>query len=828
MKNRLPLNESGHLQPLVGNPDRHSARQTLQVLFLDFLSRSGGQRALTVVRALGKSMLATELRVGPRKRVVKPYLMLLTVFIFGLPAMITLDLKHAGENGVAAQNHLQSAVTEVHIQDGIEWRLISGAMTPKAAQKELTELRARTLEHLDESVDEGLAESVDLRIEKASHSYFQKVDHEVQLIASGKNDEAKEWDEAQVDPSFASVIALLDKQAEQLSVEAEKAQKFGDVGVLLTVLLSLVVVSLVQSRRRRTDVRTQAKQQSEARYRTLIDQSSDLVLVVDRLGRAEYLSPSVERLLTPLGQDPPTAPVTAESSPDAFLAAVDPQDRSRLSKVLETALPGRMPAGEFRIASRHGVHTFELTVQDLTADPSVEGLVLTGHDVTHRLAMQHEMEHRALHDTLTGLPNRALLADRFEQALIGSQRAGTSAGLLLLDLDRFKEVNDTFGHHYGDELLRQIGPRLAGVLRGVDTIARLGGDEFAVLLPDVHGVGDATSVAAALLAALAVPFHIEGVDMDVEASVGVVISGEHGQDAVTLMQHADIAMYVAKGQHLGVFAYDPSIDGHSATKLAMVGDLRRALERNELVLYYQPKVSVSTGDLVGAEALVRWQHPVNGLVFPDDFIPLAERTGLINPLTRYVLDAAMAQARIWLDAGRPLPIAVNLSARNLHDEHFAELVSELLALHDIPAQLIKLEVTESAIMLDPVRARQTLVDLSALGFPLSIDDFGAGYTSLSQLTSMPISEIKIDRSFVMVMAEDPGSALIVSSVVELGHNLGMTLVAEGVETEHNLSELAGLGCDVAQGYHLSRPIPADAFDIWSAGRAIAPVPAEHV
>jgi len=339
----------------------------------------------------------------------------------------------------------------------------------------------------------------------------------------------------------------------------------------------------------------QARHQGEARYRALIDQSSDLVLVVDRAGRASFVSPSVDRLLASPDPDIFTAALApADAGLLDVVAAVDPLDRARLSTVLQTAVPGSTSAGEFRLIGRHGTATFEVTVQDLTADPSVSGLVLTAHDVTERLVLQHEMEHRALHDELTGLPNRALLADRFEQALLGAERAGTSVGLLLLDLDRFKEVNDTFGHHYGDELLRQIGPRLTSVLRGVDTIARLGGDEFSVLLTDVNGVDDATDVATALLTALSIPFHVEAVDLDVEASVGVVISGEHGKDAITLMQHADIAMYVAKRQHLGVFAYDPSVDGHpamdgqSATKLAMVGDLRRALDRDELVRWYQP------------------------------------------------------------------------------------------------------------------------------------------------------------------------------------------------------------------------------------------------
>ncbi|MEP7035531.1 MAG: EAL domain-containing protein [Dermatophilaceae bacterium] len=586
------------------------------------------------------------------------------------------------------------------------------------------------------------------------------------------------------------------------------------------LLLGFAGAHLRASRRCQVEGR---RRQIEARYRALIDQSSDLVLVVDRAGRADFLSPSAERLLASHEPDPVTSFDTA-SAPVDFTNVVDPPDRARFSAALHAAVPGFMSAGEFRITCRDGVSTFEMSVQDLTADPSVRGLVLTGHDVTDRLALQEEMEYQALHDTLTGLPNRALLADRFEQALEGAERDGTSAGLLLLDLDRFKEVNDTFGHQYGDELLRQIGLRLAGVLRGVDTIARLGGDEFAVVLPDLRTLDDATDVATTLLRALARPFNVEGVDLDVEASIGVVLSGRHGADSATLLLRADVAMYLAKTQHAGVFVYDPIADGHSVAKLGLFGDLRRALDRGELVLHYQPKVNISTGDLVDAEALVRWQHPEHGLVLPDAFIPLAESSGLIGPLTRYVLDTALTQARTWLDEGRPLPIAVNLSARNLNEADFTEMVAELLALHAIPAHLLELEVTESAIMIDPVRARQTLESLAALGVRLSLDDFGAGYTSLSQLTTMPFSEIKIDCSFVMAMAEEPRKREIVKSVISLGHNLGLTLVAEGVETAHALAALAGFGCDVAQGYHISRPMPVAGFNTWRTARDLISVP----
>ncbi len=422
--------------------------------------------------------------------------------------------------------------------------------------------------------------------------------------------------------------------------------------------------------------------------------------------------------------------------------------------------------------------------------------------------------HDSMHDALTGLPNRVLLADRFAQALRDGVRRTTTAGLLLIDLDRFKEINDTFGHHYGDELLTQVGPRLRAALRESDTVARLGGDEFAVLLPEISDLAAATAVAEKLRRSLETPFHVEGIDVDVEASVGVVVSGEHGENATILLQRADIAMYVAKTQNLGVFAYDPDADGNSPARLALLGELRRALEHNELELHYQPKVSVSTGQVVGAEALVRWQHPTRGLVFPDAFIPVAEHTGLIGPLTHYVLDAALAQARTWLDDGRPLPVSVNLSARNLLDERLPEHIADLLHTHGVPAGLLELEVTESAIMTEPHRARRLLQRLSALGIHISIDDFGAGYTSLAQLKTLPVRELKIDRSFVMTMTSDASDALIVRSVVDLGHNLGLTIVAEGVEDPEALDSLASYGCDVAQGYHISRPVPSATFDTW--------------
>jgi diguanylate cyclase (GGDEF)-like protein len=430
--------------------------------------------------------------------------------------------------------------------------------------------------------------------------------------------------------------------------------------------------------------------------------------------------------------------------------------------------------------------------------------------------------HDALHDALTGLPNRTLLADRFEQALRAGERASSTTALLLIDLDRFKEVNDTLGHHVGDQLLAQIGPRLAEVLRSADTVARLGGDEFAVLLPAADGLTGALEVASRLREALAEAFRVEDVELDIDASIGVVISGAHGDDSQTLLQRADIAMYVAKQQKRGVVVYDPENDDHSPERLSLLGQLRRGIERGELLLHYQPKINLKTKEVVGVEALVRWQHPERGTVAPSDFIPLAEHTGLIGPLTMSVLNMALAQAKAWADDGHHLPVAVNISARNLIDDEFANKVKHLLAEHSVAAGLLEVEVTESAVMLEPERAARVLHQLHAIGVRIAIDDFGAGYTSLAQLKNLPISELKIDKSFILTMHSNADDATIVKSMVDLGHSLNMKVVAEGIETAQALATLGELQCDIGQGYHLCRPALADALMHWYRQRAVRP------
>ena len=449
--------------------------------------------------------------------------------------------------------------------------------------------------------------------------------------------------------------------------------------------------------------------------------------------------------------------------------------------------------------------------------------------ILHRTRAQLDQQrtkavHDALHDALTGLPNRTLLADRFEQALRAGTRNSSTTAMLLIDLDRFKEVNDTLGHHVGDQLLAQIGPRLAGALRGADTVARLGGDEFAVLLPDVDGLSGALDVALRLRQALAEAFSVEGVELDIDASIGVVISGAHGADAQTLLQRADIAMYVAKQQKRGVVVYDPENDDHSPERLSLLGQLRRGIERGELFLQYQPKIDLKTREVVGVEALVRWQHPDRGMVPPNDFIPLAEHTGLIGPLTEAVLNMALAQVKVWADGGHHIPVAVNISARNLSDDAFADKVKGLLARHAVASGLLEVEVTESAVMLEPERAARILNELHAIGVRIAIDDFGAGYTSLAQLKNLPISELKIDKSFILAMHTNTDDAMIVKSMIDLGHSLSMKVVAEGIETADAVNTLADLQCDIGQGYHVCRPTLPEALMQWYGQHAVDALP----
>jgi diguanylate cyclase (GGDEF)-like protein len=429
-------------------------------------------------------------------------------------------------------------------------------------------------------------------------------------------------------------------------------------------------------------------------------------------------------------------------------------------------------------------------------------------------------------DELTGLGNRRLLQDRLGAALAARQE-GEGLALLLVDLDRFKEINDSLGHHVGDELLRQLGPRFGRGLRSGDVLARLGGDEFALLLGPGGDASFATTVAQRILAHLEEPFRLEGVDLHIDASVGIALAPEHASDFTGLLQRADVAMYQAKHQGTGWELYDPERDHHSRDRLETIEQLRAAVQQGQLVLHYQPKIDLRSGRVVGVEALVRWNHPERGLVYPDQFLLIAEQTGLMRPLTLAVLEMALGQCRAWRDEGLELSVAVNLSVTSLLDTRLPHDVERLLSGAGLRASALELEITENILMADPVRARNVVTELRELGIQVSIDDYGTGYSSLSYLRELPVDELKLDRSFVMHLAGNPGAAAIVRSTVELAHSLGLRMVAEGVEDETSLVELTGFGCDMAQGYHIRRPGTAAELAVWLKDRMASVGPARN-
>jgi len=443
-------------------------------------------------------------------------------------------------------------------------------------------------------------------------------------------------------------------------------------------------------------------------------------------------------------------------------------------------------------------------------------------------AKQRENEYQALHDALTDLPNRALFQNKLRETIeaISPNEGGHLVAVMLMDLDHFKEINDTLGHHFGDQLLQQIGPRLSTCLREQDLMARLGGDEFGIVLPDIPDETTAIRIAERILEELEQPLSVEDLQLDVSGSIGIAIYPLHSLSVETLLRRADVAMYAAKESGGGFEVYTPSLDDHSPDRLTLIGQVRPAMENREFALHYQPKVSVKDGRTAGVEALIRWQHPERGRVEPDEFIPMLERTALLRPLTLYVINEALRQAHAWARQGLTLEVAVNLSPRSLLDPQLPDQVAALLSQWAIPPAHLTLELTESFLMADSGRSVGTMALLSEVGITLSIDDFGTGYSSLSHLKRLPIHEIKIDRSFVVNMREDPNDLMIVQATVDLGRNLGLTVVAEGVEDAETMDRLVDMGCDMAQGYHLCVPMPEREVTRWleerGAARVLAP------
>jgi diguanylate cyclase (GGDEF)-like protein/PAS domain S-box-containing protein len=520
-----------------------------------------------------------------------------------------------------------------------------------------------------------------------------------------------------------------------------------------------------------------------------------------------------------------------ENEVRTYGSIIHPDDRPGVREEIVRALEvGRPYRHEYRIIhadgtvrwiAEHGRGVREQGGERVWLD----GLLL---DVTQQKSTEHARDeaerqlkqlvetsrHEALHDSLTALPNRTLFRTHLHDAIADSAARSRRFTVLILDLDGFKEINDTLGHGSGDALLVDVAMRMRALVRDPDFVARLGGDEFAVVLPGASAEA-ALEVVQRIRGALDVPIELDGIAVRIEASIGIASYPCDGVTAEDILRSADIAMYAAKEARSGYAIYTPA-DRHERTRLSVAGDLRRAIGENELFLVYQPKLSLKTGSVNGAEALVRWRHPQRGVVMPDEFIPVAQQTSLIRPLTQHVLREALRQTAEWRAAGLELSMAVNLSTRNLLDVELPGDVGRLLAETGVPAAALVLEITESALIADPVHVRAVLDQLAGMGVQLSIDDFGTGYSSLSYLKRLPVHEIKIDRSFVLNLTTSEEDAIIVRSTIDLATNLGLRVVAEGVESAEVLGYLRATGCDVAQGYHLGRPMTGTEFTGWLA------------
>ena len=639
---------------------------------------------------------------------------------------------------------------------------------------------------------------------------------EVQLILSGAAESVMRPEKGEEDKDFAFTIPFAFPAFRGVLHVEEDTQELNRAvadatwrGALPALLMLLVVAPLAALFARRILERTQRSEKRawQDHFHSLVQSASDVILVVDAKGSIRYASPAMERVL---GRS------AADVQDTSVLDLIHPTDVGAAQNALAgaQASPGRVTRSEYRVRHGDGRWLFaEVHSANLLNDPAVCGIVLTIRDVSERKTLEAQLTHQALHDPLTGLANRALFDDRLGHAVARARRGGSGLAVLLVDLDEFKLVNDAHGHQAGDAVLAQVGQRLLACIREGDTAARLGGDEFAILLEDVT-LQDVAPISARILAAFHEPVAIEGGAVTISASVGVAHGDQGLVDTADFLTCADIAMYAAKDSGKGrLTVFEPGMRMAAIEQVEATAELRRAIDEGQLEVRYQPIVELPSGAILGMEALVRWRHPLRGEVLPAEFIPLAEKTGLIVPLGEFVLRQACRQARSWQvenSDGELLTISVNLSAAQLDDAGLIDAVRGALHESGLPAASLTLEITESVLVHDVEATTSRLQELKDLGVRLAIDDFGTGYSSLGYLRRFPVDIIKIDKSFIDGLGgTGPGLALA-KSIVRLAHNLHLKTVAEGVEQPQQLARLAAMGCDEAQGYLFARPLDVDA------------------
>lgn len=550
-----------------------------------------------------------------------------------------------------------------------------------------------------------------------------------------------------------------------------------------------------------------ALQASERKSRTMIEQATDLILLLDPTGVFTYASPSHQRIIG-------YAPV--ELVGRNVFEFIHPADKKQVHIAWAEAFEasGNIAAIECRLRHANGSWvTVEAIGRNCIDDPDIRGFIVNARDISERNLVQEQLRYQLLHDNLTDLPNRTYLLEKLDHSLTEAARSQQELTLIVLDINRFRDINDTFGHVQGDRLLRHIAKRLSSAVCETCTIARLDGDKFAILLSNscTRSLNDTINAFHAIMEE---PFSLEDHLLHIDVSMGISLYPTHGDDALALLRKADVALNIAKRARQPFAFYDTEHDLNTSQQLELIGDLRHAILANEFMLYYQPKADIKTGTIHSVEALIRWQHPAQGLIFPDRFIPLAEQTGFITSLTLWAIESAIKQYQAWKEQGIDMEIAVNLSMWDLHNASLPAKISALFERYDVPVQCIRVEVTESAAMSDPDLTNGVLKRLTAPGIRCSLDDFGTGYSSLAYLRRLPVDELKIDRSFIQHIVDTASDQAIVRSTITMAHSLGLRVVAEGVEDALTLELLGSLGCDIVQGYYLSRPIPPEKFTQW--------------
>jgi len=723
-----------------------------------------------------------------------------------------------------AQRHLHAQVLAERIRgDGeavaaVHWQglatLRSGAEALTAVQKQLVHRGLANWDALNatltklQRVEPG---AVSTRLQNTAQTMYLTGMRAFLAFNAGDIKQVLRVDDAFLRPQFQAFEVAAEQAATDQQTVARQASKraaFLYVGSLVVGLLLLLLLGWRLHRQRRhvslSEARLILERRSEQRLRALVEHSSDVITVVDPALAVTWQSPSVAQLL---GHDP------ERLLGRRITELVHPEDAVGVEHALAHTKGTVTLSARFQHSNGDWRH-LEAVADNRLGDPAVEGIVLSMRDVTSRKALEDELRHQAFHDSLTGLANRALFEDRLVHALARARRTNEPVAVLFLDLDDFKTINDSLGHEAGDELLRAVAIRIAGVVRASDTAARLGGDEFAVLAETLEDDDEARRIASRLLEAVALPFEVAGRELRVSASVGLAWSdGSIG--VKELMRDADTAMYAAKDSGKNTAqVFEAGMHRRVLERLELTGELQHALDQGQFELDYQPVVNLQTGDIYGVEALVRWAHPQRGRVAPNDFIPLAEETGLIVPLGAWILRTACQQASRWsesLPERPPITIGVNVSTRQLHDPRFPQLVREVLADTGMEPSSLALEITESLMPEDGASVIEQLAQLAELGVHIAVDDFGTGYSALSRLHHFPIDTVKIDRSFITGIEQDAGKAQLVQGIVNLAESLNLVVVAEGLEEPQQAAQLRAMRASYGQGYLFSRPVAPEAM-----------------